>query len=101
MARHKPTKGQIMFKKPTKTVSAKNLTKHTKADFALQFEMITIEEHIEILRGNIDLNDNTVMNLNADKSMTCLLSGVRVKIYQGRALDIAIDKLLDLPPTTV
>lgn len=64
---------------------------HPRADFALRFEMITKDEHQQILRGNMELTGNTLLNVNAD--LPYLKTGTAVAIYRYRGLDVLADMI--------
>lgn len=79
-----------MFKKTQKPGS--RLKRNPKADFALKHNMITKEEHEEVMIGNAMIHDEWMMNLNSSKILPP--TGTRVRLYPDRADDVLINKLL-------
>jgi hypothetical protein len=84
-----------MFKK-TGRLKEKAYPRHAKAEFALRYDMITKDEYQGLLSGQMTLEERVLMNLNV--SLPHLRTGEKTAIYQGRASDILINLLLDLPP---
>ena len=48
------------------------------------------------LRGDMLVRDHTLVNLNADRHVTKLRTGMETPIFQGRADQILIDRMLGL-----
>lgn len=70
---------------------------HPKADFALRFHMITGEEHAAVLVGDMAISfDHGPRLLNLNKKHH-FLTGVSVRLYKNRALDLEAAKLLGIP----
>lgn len=63
-----------------------------KADEALLEGFIIEEERREVLKGNITLDGNWIMNVNSD--IAHLPLGVWFPIYTSRAEEILTDRLL-------
>lgn len=84
------------FPKPPQ--NRKRRPRDTRADFALKFKMITPDEHKWIVEGNMNLYDGNqrLMNLNVDHRFCGFSPGLSVKLYQGRADQILIDRMLGL-----
>lgn len=57
--------------------------------------MITQEEYQGVVTGNMTLSDRILRNHNTE--LPWLKTGEKTTIYQGRANDLKIDLLLDLP----
>lgn len=79
-----------MFKKTQKPRG--RLKRDPKADFALKHNMITKEEHEEVMIGNAMIYDGWMTNLNSSKIPHPM--GTRVRLYPDRADEILINKLL-------
>lgn len=73
----------------------KRYPRHSKAEFALRFDMITQDEYQGIISGQMTLNERELLNFNVD--LPWLKTGEKTTIYQGRASDLMINQLLDLP----
>lgn len=82
-----------MFRKTGKP--DRRRTRNPRAEFALRFDMITQEEYDAVMLGNATLDDRQIFNLNAN--LPWLKTGEKTAIYQGRASDLKINLLLDLP----
>lgn len=80
--------------------SKKKITRDSKiyapASFAHRKQMITSDEYSACLRGDAEIQDmQFILNLNAKLTFP---TGTRERIYQGRATEIMIDRLLNLDP---
>lgn len=82
-----------MFKKTGGPRHARKVSSPT-ADFALSFDMITKDEHAAAMKGDMEVTNTTITNLNARHPT--LKTGESEKLYQGRATKILIDMLLGI-----
>lgn len=73
----------------------KRYPRHAKAEFALRFDMITQEEYQGIISGQMWLEKRLLTNLNVD--LPWLKTGESTTITQGRASELKLSQLLDLP----